>query len=186
MAAPLSLVVTDQDTHAADRLIIDDFSDPSASRLGTRWAGFSDQVMGGMSDGKLMRTTIAGRPCLRLTGFVTTERNGGFLQMALDLRHWPGDLDAARYRGFEILVFGNNEHYNMHLRTSDVRWYDQSYRATFHAAPEWQRLRLPWSAFKPHGLDQPLDVQRLRRVGLLGWMRELTVDLALGEIALYS
>ena len=59
-------------------------------------------------------------------------------------------------------------------------------RATFHAAPQWQRLRLPWSTFQPHGLREELDPERLRRVGLLGWMQEMKVDLALGEIALYS
>ncbi len=186
MAAPLGLIVTEQAAGADDRFIMDDFTDPAASRLGTRWMGFSDRVMGGMSDGQLTRTVIAGRPCLQLTGYVTRKRNGGFLQMALDLTGWPDGFDVSRYRGIEILVCGNDEHYNMHLRTADVRWYDQSYRATFHAAREWQRLRLPWSAFKPHGLDAPLDVRRLRRVGLLGWMRELQVDLALGEIALYS
>ncbi len=186
MAAPVGLVVADQPASAAGRLVLDDFADQSTAQAGSRWRGFSDRVMGGRSDGRLVRTTLAGRPCLRLTGFVTREDNGGFLQMALDLAPWPEGFDASRYRGIEILVYGNDEHYNVHLRTADVRWYDQSYRATFHAAPEWRRLRLPWSAFKPHGLTAELDVQRLRRVGLLGWMREFEVDLALGEIALYA
>ena len=186
MAAPLSLIVTDQQASAAGRLVLDNFADEPTRRVGPRWRGFSDRVMGGMSDGRLVRTTLAGRSCLRLTGFVTREGNGGFLQMALDLAPWPEDFDASRYRGIEILVYGNDEHYNMHLRTADVRWYDQSYRAAFHAAPEWQRLRLPWNAFKAHGLTAELDVQQLRRVGLLGWMREFKVDLALGEIALYA
>ncbi|MBT8061863.1 MAG: CIA30 family protein [Gammaproteobacteria bacterium] len=186
MAAPLSLIVSDEEAARDRRLIIDDFADPGASRLGTRWRGFSDRVMGGMSDGTLTRTTVAGRPCIRLTGVVTRKRNGGFLQMALDLAQRPDYFDASAYRGIELLVHGNDEHYNVHLRTADVRWYDQSYRTTFHAAPQWQRLRLPWNSFTPHGLNAPLDISRLRRIGVMGWMREFEMDLALGEIALYE
>jgi hypothetical protein len=186
MAAPLTLIVSDQEAAQGSRLIIDDFQDASVSRLGTRWMGFSDRVMGGMSDGELNRSMVAGRRSLHLTGVVSRRHNGGFLQMALDMAKRPEYFDASAYRGVEILVHGNDEDYNVHLRTADVRWYDQSYRATFHAAARWQRLRLPWSSFRPHQLDTPLDIARLRRIGLLGWMREFQVDLALGEIALYA
>jgi len=186
MAAPLTLIVSEKEAAQGSRLIIDDFADASVSRLGTHWMGISDRVMGGMSDGELNRSVVAGRACLHLTGVVSRKRNGGFLQMALDMAERPEYYDASAYQGLEILVRGNDEDYNIHLRTADVRWYDQSYRATFHAAAQWQRLRLPWSSFKPHQLDAPLDVSRLTRIGLMGWMREFQVDLALGEIALYA
>jgi hypothetical protein len=36
--------------------------------------------------------------------------------------------------------------------------------------------------------DEPpvLDATRLRRIALLGWMREFQADIALAELALYS
>ena len=186
MATPLGLVVMNDVMGDDSRLVIDNFEQSGPSALGTSWSGFSDRVMGGMSEGRLDRTKLDGESCIRLQGFVTRKNNGGFLQMALPLSARRGDFDASAYRGIELLVLGNDESYNVHLRTADVTWYDQSYRATFFAPSTWQRLRLPWAAFKPHGLDTPLNTRGLRRIGLLGWMREFKVDLALGEIALYA
>src|SRR5512143_1823375 len=69
-----------------DVLILDDFSRGNRiSTLGTPWRGFSDRVMGGISQEMIALTEIDGRRCLRLTGDVRLENNGGFIQMALDL-----------------------------------------------------------------------------------------------------
>ena len=84
------------------------------------------------------------------------------------------------------MVYGNNEDYNAHIRTRDVRWYEQSYRATFFAKPEWQTIRLPWAEFIPHSIEAPLDTAHIQRFGLLGWMREFEADLALARMAFYS
>jgi len=165
--------------------IIDDLTAPDGlSALGTKWAGFTDQVMGGRSTGGAGFDTILGRRCLRLSGRVNTN-GGGFIQLALDLEPGGTPLDVSAYQGFEINVWGNGEEYNCHIRTTDVRWYEQSYRATFKSKPEWQTLRLPWSAFVPHGLNAPLNLQGLQRVALLGWMRDFQADVALARIALY-
>ncbi len=170
----------------ADRLLIDDCRAASTqSVFGTRWTGFSDRVMGGVSNCRLVRDVIGGRPCIRLTGRVTRDHGGGFVQMALGFASNDRAFDASAYRGIELLVRGNDERYNVHIRTTDVVWYDQSYRLTFTAARRWHRLRLSWSDFAPHGLRAPLNTAGLVRIGLLGWMREFDVDLALGEIALF-
>jgi len=169
-----------------DRLVIDDCRAASPrTTLGTRWMGFSDRVMGGVSTCRLVRDVVAGRPCLRLTGRVTREHGGGFVQMALGFAREGQAFDASAYRGVELLVHGNDERYNAHIRTTDVLWYEQSYRLTFWAPRHWHRLRLAWADFAPHGLRVPLNTAGLVRIGLLGWMRELDVDLALGEIALF-
>lgn len=151
-----------------------------------RWRGFSDRVMGGVSDATFGRATVAERPCLRLTGRVTRDSGGGFIQMALDLATRGADFDGSAYVGVELLVYGNDEDYNCHVRTADCGWYDQSYRATFRAAPRWQTLRLPWTAFTPNELTVPLNPAKLQRIALLGWMREFTADIALAEMALYA
>ena len=59
-----------------DVLLIDDFAaDDLISALGMPWRGFSDQVMGGISQETIALTTIDGRRCLRLTGDVRLENN---------------------------------------------------------------------------------------------------------------
>jgi hypothetical protein len=140
--------------------------------------------MGGRSRGGAAAAVIAGRPCLRLTGRVDT-RGGGFVQMAVDLAADGRPSDAAGAEGVTFDVYGNGERYNAHLRTTDVGWYDQSYRASFLAPAAWTTVRLPWNAFVPSGLDVPLRPDRLLRLGLLGWMRDFDVDLAVGRLAFY-
>jgi hypothetical protein len=141
--------------------------------------------MGGVSDAAFDRATVAGRRCVRLSGRVTRDSGGGFIQMALDLGTRGADFDASAYAGIEFLVHGNDEDYNVHIRTADCGWYDESYRATFRAESRWQRLRLAWSDFTANGVSVPLDPAHLQRIAFLGWMREFTADLALAEIALY-
>lgn len=151
---------------------------------GAGWRVVADTVMGGLSDGRLGATAIDGRRCLRLSGEVSLLNNGGFVQASLDLDR-AGPLDARRYAGVEIDVFGNGEAYNLHLRTSDTRIVWQSYRAGFTALPRWQTLRLPFAAFEPHRIDKPLDTARLRRIGLVAIGREMRADVCLGRLSLY-
>ena len=104
------------------RLVISDFSrdDPVPIR-GAHWRGYSDRVMGGVSDAELNADVIDGRPCIRLTGNVTRDSGGGFVQMALYLGRRRSYFDASRFRGIELLVYGNNEDYNAHIKTLLLR-----------------------------------------------------------------
>lgn len=170
-----------------NRLMLSDFDVvPAQFAPGVRWSGFSDRVMGGVSDATLSRDTVAGRRCIRLAGRVTRDRGGGFIQAALDLAPRGRTLDASAWAGFELQVHGNDEDYNVHIRTPDCRWYDESYRHSFHASPDWQVVRIPWAQFAANGVEAPLAVARLQRVAILGWMREFTADIALSSIALYD
>lgn len=169
--------------NADERLVLSDFTPQDEYVLpGVSWRGFTDRVMGGVSDADFNRDEIDGRRCVRMTGRVTRDNGGGFVQMALYLN----GADLSNYRGIEFIVYGNNEDYNAHIRTSDCTWHDQSYRATFRAHSRWQSVRLPWDAFKPNGVRSDLDTTAIQRIGLLGWMREFSADLAVAEVALYS
>ncbi|MBL8629089.1 MAG: CIA30 family protein [Rhodospirillaceae bacterium] len=166
-------------------MLLDDFSDPSGySAIKSSWAGFTDRVMGGRSTGGARFDTVLGRRCLRLTGRVNTN-GGGFIQMAMDMEPGGKAFDASGTQGLELDVWSNGEAYNCHIRTTDVQWYEQSYRATFQSSAQWTTVRLPWSAFVPHGLKAPLNIKALQRIGLLGWMRDFDADLALARIALF-
>ena len=113
-------------------MLIDDFTDEGlVSKLGTQWRGVSDQVMGGISETTISHGVIDSRPCLRMTGDVRLDNNGGFIQAALDLTYRGETLDASGYSGVSIIVRGNGEKYSVHLRTLDNVRPWQSYRAHF-------------------------------------------------------
>lgn len=159
-------------------------SDDSISSLGTRWQLIADTVMGGVSRGTLTAETVDGRHCLHLTGHVSLENNGGFVQAALDLSP-EGFLDARAWTGIELDVRGDGQTYNLHLRTADTRIVWQSYRASFRAGSRWERVRLPFGVFEPYRIDRPLNLSCLRRLGLVAIGREMTADLCVARIAFY-
>ncbi len=169
------------------KLVLTDFTRDEVYHIGdSSWRGFSDRVMGGISDASFGGDNIAGKKCARMTGNVTRESNGGFIQMAMAFGRRDAQFDASGYDGLDILVYGNNEDYNVHIRTADCGWYDQSYRMTFFAKPEWQSIRIPFDEFEASGMKAPLDVSTISRIAILGWMREFKADISLAEISLYK
>ena len=163
--------------------IIDDLtSDGPTASSGARWALVSDKVMGGTSLGSMQREIIAGRPALRMRGKVSLENNGGFLQIACDLGEAGAPVDASGWAGIRLDVIGNDQTYNLHLRTTDVRRPWQSYRQSFIAPSRWTRLHLPFCNFAPHRIGLPLRLSGLRRIGLVAIGREFEADVAIGDI----
>ena len=148
------------------------------------WRLISDTVMGGRSRGDLTVEEFAGRSCLRLRGQVSLENNGGFLQAAKDLGAGEG-LDATGFEGVLLDVAGNDEDYNLHLRTAAMRLPWQSYRARFHATCGWQTVRLPFAMFQPYRVGSALDLRRLRRLGVVAIGRAFVADLRLARVAFY-
>jgi hypothetical protein len=174
-----------QENNMTMPLVLDDRNSRALSATnGASWRAVTDTVMGGMSLGDLIPAVIEGRSCLRLTGKVSLENNGGFVQASLDLSK-SGLLDASSYAGIEIEVFGNGESYNLHLRTDDTRIVWQSYRASFQAQPHWKILKLPFDSFQPHRIDKPLDKSKLRRLGVVAIGREMQADVCIGRLSLY-
>ena len=154
--------------------------------IGNGWVLVSDRVMGGVSDGAMSREHIAGRDAIRMRGGVSLENNGGFLQIALDLGDAGSVVDASASDGIRLDVLGNDQTYNLHLRTTDTRRPWESYRQSFDAPSTWTSVFLPFAGFKPHRLDRPLRPSRLRRVGLVAIGREFEADIAIADIRFYA
>ncbi len=167
--------------------VIDDFSrgHPLAT-VSTNWRLITDRVMGGVSQGTMMRETVVGRPALRMRGDVSLENNGGFIQVALDLAPNGGTVDASTWRGIELDVFGQSEEYSARLRTPDLTESWQSYRQNFVAEPRWQTIQLAFERFLLHRTETPLDIHRLRRLGLVAIGRTFSADLALGGVRYFA
>lgn len=105
LGALINLVVSN--IVSAQDLIIDDRKSGNLSaNLGTQWRLVTDQVMGGVSKGELNLDDYKGRNCLCMRGNVSTDNNGGFVQIALDLSQGE-PLNASAYTGVELSVAGN-------------------------------------------------------------------------------
>ena len=170
---------------ADDLLIIDDrHSGNLDSALGTSWRMVTDGVMGGVSSGTLTLASIDKRDCLRLQGDVRLEHNGGFVQAALDIENTAA-ANASAYTGIVIDIYGNDEAYNLHLRTADLWLPWQSYRATFQAPARWQTVQLPFAEFSPYKTGKALDLTGLERIGVLAIGRAFHADLCIGRVGFY-
>ena len=166
--------------------LIDDFRDPDGcSRLGTRWRLVTDTVMGGVSEARMTLDTLDGRRALCLEGEVRLEHNGGFLQANLDLTRAGVPFDAGRFAGVRLLVRGNGEDYNLHLKSGDCALPWQAYRASFVAGADWQEIRIPFERFAPYRLSTPLDPGHLTQLGLVAIGRAFRAQLCVAEVGWY-
>ncbi|PTX57675.1 complex I intermediate-associated protein 30 (CIA30) [Litoreibacter ponti] len=153
-------------------------------QLDPDWEYVADGVMGGVSQGRASKAEIAGRAAMRLTGQVSLENNGGFVQMAFDLG--DGSFDASAWDGIELQVYGNDEEYDLRVRTDELERPWHSFRADFIAPPKWTTIRIPFTAFEPHRTDKSFDPARLRRIGVLAIGREFEADVAVATVSFYT
>ncbi|MCG6937562.1 MAG: CIA30 family protein [Gammaproteobacteria bacterium] len=160
------------------------------SNAGVEWRLITDNVMGGLSSGQLTLDHYKNKNCLRMRGDVSTENNGGFLQIALSLsdlsQSGNGAFDASAYDGIELEVAGNNESYNIHIRTSGLWLPWQSYRASFTAGGDWQTLRIPFASLQPYKTSRAFSQDKLKRIGLVAIGRGFQANLCLARISFYS
>jgi len=162
-------------------MIVEIWPAPSAPA----WRLVTDAVMGGVSHGTICDEVVGQRRAMRMRGTVSTENNGGFIQIAIDLAAEGCCFDAMALTGVDIDVLGNGESYGAHLRTTDLIRPQQSYRQGFAAGPEWHTVRLPFAQFMPHRTDIAFDPGRLKRLGLVAIGREFTADLSVARLAFY-
>lgn len=154
-------------------------------KLETNWEFVSDTVMGGVSSGQIAKQVVDGRRATRLTGVVSLENNGGFIQMASDLTRDGLSLDASNWVGIEIDVYGNDAIYDLRIRTDNLERPWQSFRAPIHASAQWTAVRLPFPVFEPHRTDKVFDPAKLRRIGIVAVGRVFQADIAVSAVRLY-
>jgi hypothetical protein len=135
------------------------------------WRYLSDRVMGGVSEGQA--ETRSG--VIRLTGTVSTENRGGFIQVRTEI---VTPLDAGA-RGVALEARGNGARYFVHLRTRGTRLPWQYYQAGFETGAEWQGVRLPFTAFRASGalLRETPRPQDVTSIGLVAYGRDHEADL---------
>jgi hypothetical protein len=166
-----------------DTFLIDDFSrEGGLSPLGSRWVGFTDQVMGGVSTARYGVMEAEGGRFLRMRGRVSLENNGGFVQVALSLVDDGRAFDASAFDGIRLRVRGNGEGYYIHLRTRDCLLPWQYYAAPFSAGTEWRDVVVPFKAFEPASLRRGLDTSALTRIAVVGAKRAFEADVSVARL----
>ena len=61
----------------------------------------------------------------------------------------------------------------------------QSYRSIFETSASWQTIRLPFADFAAYRTEAPLDLGKLRRIGLVAIGKAFEAELALSDIRFY-
>jgi hypothetical protein len=185
LLALLPLLVLAPVTTASDRLL-DDFSRADGrAQSGAAWQGFSDRVMGGVSDLRAgYRTGPDGSPLLAMSGTVRTENNGGFIQLRLPLSERGQALDARGFDGVVLRARGQPGPYFVHLRTRDSVRPWEYYAAPLMVSDEWHDIVVPFTAFAPRSTRRPLDLASLVSVAIVAYGEPFEADIELQRIAL--
>ncbi len=166
-------------TAAADDMVLEDFGDGASKR----WQYAADTVMGGISDGAAVVAMIDGQPGIRLTGTVSTEFNGGFIQVRRLLR----DGLPAETAGIELDVRGNDQRYYIFIRTSEMSrpWY--YYGESFEAGTAWQKVQLSLDSFeRSHAhLSERIIPEEIISIAVVAFGRDHEADISVRRITLF-
>ena len=166
------------------KLIIDNLENPGKTTQSQYWSFFTDGVMGGLSQGKAIISSENDIPCYKMTGNVTTENNGGFIQIRTNLKP---SIEANRYKGIYLKVKGNNQKYSVHVRTplSMAPW--QYYSYSFYVEENWIEIKAPFNKFERSNFYQPknLSEQDIKTIGLVAGFKDFYADICLSEIGFY-
>lgn len=173
------LLPTPRPVAAQDPVMIESFE----FQPQTRWRFFTDNVMGGVSTGQVTFHTEAGQTFARLTGSVSTENSGGFIQIRRDLTE-GAPQEAA---GVRLIVRGNGQRYFIHLRTSGTVLPWQYYQSGFDVTADWREIRLPLDSFKPSGsLLRPVPrAGSLKSIAVVAFGRDHEAQIDVKEIGFY-
>lgn len=143
------------------------------------WKLVSDQVMGGLSNGKLVRQEKYGCLCDCMSGTVSLENNGGFLQMKLPV---AGSDIPDTSKGLFMELAGSPDTYNIHIKTHDLIRPWQSYRLQVNLTGNWQRFVTPWAQFIAHRTDTPLQQAHITSIAIVAIGKAFVADVAVRKL----
>jgi hypothetical protein len=159
----------------SDTFLFEDFNNQPENR----WRFFADTVMGGVSAGEVTFQNESDG-FARMTGRVSTDNNGGFIQFRRDIDETlPKNTSAIR-----LVVRGNNQRYFVHLRTYGTLLPWQYYQAGFEVTEQWQEVVLPLSSFKASGqmLRAVPKPDSVTSIGIVAYGRDHYAQIDVKEI----
>ena len=146
------------------------------------WNFFSDQVMGGISEGKTALKKYKNNFFLRLEGTVSTKNNGGFIQVRKEY-----EIKNDSYKGIRLKARGLESEYYIHVRTKKLFLPWQYYAGKFYVSKDWTNIEIKFDDFTKSNFYQPKKLinQRIKSMGLVAGFEDFSADICLAEIGLY-
>ena len=155
--------------------VIDNLEDIRAE-----WVPFSDQVMGGISEVNAYELKENGVSFYRLEGNVSTENNGGFIQVRAEV-----NLRNKNFEGIRIKVRGNNNEYYMHLRSPRMLPWNY-YTSKFYASEEWQVIDLPLSSFEySRDASKSFNSSKMKSIGIVAFGKDFFAQVDIAGVEFY-
>ena len=159
---------------------------PFSPQTSDYWQYISDRTMGGVSNGKVTLGRENEVDFIRLTGQVSTQNNGGFIQLRAGISFANTQTQGQSISGAKLTARGNGEVYHVFIRTKDTRSYSDYYYATFIASKDWQIIDLPFKDFKrSRSNGSKLLAQDITRFAIVGYGRDFEADVSVSNITFY-
>ena len=146
------------------------------------WEYISDSVMGGISTGKVEILKNDDNFFLRLAGNVSTENNGGFIQVRT-----AKDVVSDNFVGIKLKVKGNPSNYYVHIRTSFLLFPWQYYSGEFSVDKEWKYVNIYFKDFKKSNFYQPANFssEEIKSIGFVAFGKDFAAELDIMEAELF-
>ncbi|MHC4721530.1 MAG: methionine-R-sulfoxide reductase, partial [Planctomycetota bacterium] len=168
----------------ADTLVIDDFSpNTSNSAIRPEWVLISDQGKGAKN---MQIGPHQGRDTLHMTGDVSLENNGSFIQASTNLHPGGKTFDASSFAGIYLRAKGNGQSYAIHLQTGHTRGPRQYYQGRFQTDRTWQDIKIDFGSFKPVSVGGSLESRYLKTVAIATITKQTEADIYVDEIGFYK
>lgn len=168
-------------------LLLDDFSKDS-SQLHTQWEGFTDQVMGGVSEQSVFRLSEGNEFYIRMSGDVSLDNNGGFIQIRLPLAGTFQTFDGSDYKGIRLKIRGKGNGYYIFIRTTRTILPWKFYKSKIPMSEEWDTVFLPWESFEEgdYGFLVDFNPAKIKNLALVAYAEAFRAEVDLTEIGLYK
>ena len=159
---------------SAETMFKDNFNDTS------QWRYIADNVMGGISKGSVEFKKIEDSLVAILKGNVTTENNGGFIQIRRDL----SDVNLENAASIKVVAKGNDQKYFVFIRTKGTKLPWQYYESEFFVNDDFNEFILPIKNFKKSGILMPskINPKKITSIGLVAFGRDHFAELIIKEI----
>ena len=139
--------------------------------------------MGGVSDGKVEYFKEDDKSYARMTGIVSLENNGGFIQ----IRKKMVFSLSNEVKSIKIQVRGNNQEYYIHIRTSGTILPWLYYQAPFIANDKWETQDIKLLEFKRSGimLAKKINPKNIKSIAIVAYGKEHEAFIDVNNIIIY-
>jgi hypothetical protein len=159
---------------------------PFTANSAQYWQYSSDRVMGGISNGQVKLEQDGDLIFARLAGDVSTQNNGGFIQLRTGMSLADTEKNGNPLQGVRLNVRGNGETYHVFIRTNETRSYSDYFSATFTTNDNWQMIDLPFSIFeRKRSKNSILKANAINSLGIVAYGRDFTADVSVSTIEFY-